>query len=71
MRYAIYDTDSGELIRRYTSADAQRAKAHGNQPSCRLELIKQPRKPRQPSRHAQLYKRASAIAATLDQSFPF
>lgn len=72
MRYAIYDTDSGEMIRQYTAGNKDRAKAHGNQPGCRLELIKQPRKPRQPSRHVMQYQKARRVADALqDQSFPF
>lgn len=71
MRYAIYDSETGELIRRYTAGNKDRAKAHGDQPGCRLELIKQPRKPRQPSRHVLQHQRARAIAATLPHRFPF
>lgn len=71
MRYAIYDSETGELIRKYTAGNSDRAKAHGSQPGCRLELIKQPRKPRQPNRHVLRHQRARAIAATLPQQFPF
>lgn len=45
MRYEIIDTDTGEVIRRYPASDAKRAKAHGNQVGCKLQTIKQPRKP--------------------------
>lgn len=72
MRYAIHDSETGELIRKYTSGNADRAKTHGNQPGCQLELIKQPPKPRQPNRHMLQYQKARRVAGALqDQSFPF
>lgn len=64
MRYAIYDDESGELIRRYSSQDANLAKAHGARAGCRLELIKQPR-------GLTPYQKARAASAALDRRFPF
>lgn len=64
MRYAIYD-ESGELIRRYPSSKAQKAKAHGALAGCRLELIKRKRGPTP-------YQKARAVAAKAGLShWPF
>lgn len=64
-RYAIICTDTGDELRRYTSNDAQRAKAHGAQPGCRLKLLPQVRKPNP-------YQTARAIVADLGLThFPF
>lgn len=60
-RYAIIDTDTGEELRRYTSTDALRAKAHGRQAGCRLQLLPQVHQP-------SLYQRAVDLAAALGLS---
>lgn len=57
-RYAIICTDTGDELRRYTSNDAQRAKAHGAQPGCRLKLLPQVRQPSQ-------YQRACTLVTDL------